>query len=93
MQGFDLNYVGVIIGPSVKLRDGQIEISPDESFFRAATNMRTMSDGSGKEVLSDTLLWNQLYVLMTRGVHGLFVYACDKELRDALLEAQKTMRS
>lgn len=93
IQGFDLNYVGVIIGPSVKLRDGQIKISPDESFFRAATNKRTMSDGSGKEALSDTLLWNQLYVLMTRGVHGLFVYACDEELRNALLEAQNASRS
>ena len=93
IQGFDLNYVGVIIGPSVKLRDGKIEISPDESFFRAATNKRTMSDGSGKELLSDTLLWNQLYVLMTRGVHGLFVYACDEELRIALLEAQNSSRS
>lgn len=93
IQGFDLNYVGVIIGPSVKLRDGQIKISPDESFFRAATNKRTMSDGSGKEALSDTLLWNQLYVLMTRGVHGLFVYACDEELRNALLEAQNSSRS
>lgn len=93
IQGFDLNYVGVIIGPSVKLRDGKIEISPDESFFRAATNKRTMSDGSGKELLSDTLLWNQLYVLMTRGVHGLFVYACDEELRNALLEAQNSSRS
>ena len=89
IQGFDLNYVGVIIGPSVKLRDGQIVISPDESYFRAATNRRTLSDGSGKGIFSDTLLWNQLYVLMTRGVHGLFVYACDDELREALLKAQR----
>ncbi|MGJ4077902.1 DUF2075 domain-containing protein [Corynebacterium jeikeium] len=89
VQGFDLNYAGVIIGPSVKLENGQIRISPDKSFFRAATNKRTLSYGSGKGDFSDELLWNQLYVLMTRGVHGLFVYACDEELRNALIQAQK----
>ncbi|AEX77669.1 DNA/RNA helicase domain-containing protein [Corynebacterium diphtheriae] len=31
IQGFDLNYAGVIIGPSVQYRDGKIVFIPKES--------------------------------------------------------------
>ncbi|WP_340700921.1 DNA/RNA helicase domain-containing protein [Corynebacterium diphtheriae] len=31
LQGFDLNYAGVIIGPSVQYRDGKIVFVPEES--------------------------------------------------------------
>ena len=87
IQGFDLNYAGVIIGPSVKYRDGRVVMDPKESYFKAATNNRTLSDGS-KQSFGEDLLWNQLYVLMTRGVKGLYIYAVDDELREALLKAQ-----
>ena len=32
----------------------------------------------------DDLLRNELRVLLTRGVNGLYIYACDKNLRDHL---------
>lgn len=87
VQGFDLNFAGVILGPSVKYRDGRILMDPSESYFKAATNNRTLSDGS-KRSFGIELLWNQLYVLLTRGVKGLYIYAVDDELRKALLNAQ-----
>ncbi|MBT1176516.1 DUF2075 domain-containing protein [Bifidobacterium callimiconis] len=40
IQGFDLNYAGVIIGPSVKYRDGRIVFDPDASENSLATNKR-----------------------------------------------------
>lgn len=88
VQGFDLNYVGVVIGPSVKYRNGKIVFDREESENRKAKQRRTLKDGS-KEYLSDFLLKNELNVLLTRGIHGLFLYAVDDELREALLKAQQ----
>lgn len=88
VQGFDLNYVGVVIGPSVKYRNGKIVFDKEESENRKAKQRRTLKDGS-KEYLSDFLLKNELNVLLTRGIHGLFLYAVDDQLQEALLKAQK----
>lgn len=88
VQGFDLNYVGVIIGPSVKFRNGRIVFDKDESENKKAKQRRTLKDGS-KEYLADFLLKNELNVLLTRGIHGLYIYAVDEELQEALLKAQR----
>lgn len=88
IQGFDLNYAGVIIGPSVSYRDGEIIFDPSKSKNKKATQKRTLKDGS-KEEVSDLLLKNELNVLLTRGVNGLYIYAVDKYLREALLKAQE----
>ena len=88
VQGFDLNYVGVVIGPSVKYRNGKIVFDKDESENKKAKQRRTLKDGS-KEYLSYFLLKNELNVLLTRGIHGLYLYAVDKQLQEALLKAQR----
>ena len=88
VQGFDLNYVGVIIGPSVKYRNGRIVFDKDESENKKAKQRRTLKDGS-KEYLADFLLKNELNVLLTRGIHGLYIYAVDDELQEVLLKAQR----
>lgn len=83
IQGFDLNYSAVIIGPSVKYRHGQIIFDPQGSKNKGATQRRTLKDGR-KVYLSDELLQNELNVLLTRGVHGLYLYAVDPELQAQL---------
>ena len=88
IQGFDLNYAGLIIGPSVKYRDGRIIFDPNESCNTKATQYRTMPDGSKKK-FGETFLKNELNVLMKRGINGLYIYACDEELRNRLLECSK----
>ncbi|WP_300767335.1 DUF2075 domain-containing protein [uncultured Bifidobacterium sp.] len=81
IQGFDLNYAGVIIGPSVQYRDGRIVINPHNSRNYLATNKR-----GGSQDFSVTNLRNELNVLLTRGVHGLYIFAVDRQLRDRLRE-------
>ena len=88
IHGFDLNYAGVIIGPSVKYRDGKIVFDPTASCNRKATQYRTMPDGSKKK-FGEEFLRNELNVLMKRGVNGLYIYACDNELRKKLLQCSK----
>ena len=88
IQGFDLNYAGVIIGPSVKYRNGEIVFDRSFSQNKKATRQRTLKNGK-KEQFSDMLLKNELNVLLTRGVNGLYIYAVDEELQKALLNAAK----
>lgn len=87
IQGFDLNYAGVILGESVRYRDGRIVFDSSASSYKQATQKRGLEDGR-KEDVSEELLRNQLNVLLTRGVHGLYLFAVDPELRSALLAAQ-----
>lgn len=86
IQGFDLNYAGVILGPSVKYRDGKIIFDPSASCNTKAIRNRTLSDGT-KQKFGETLIQHEVRVLMTRGVNGLYLYACDEQLRKALKEA------
>ena len=88
IQGFDLNYAGVILGPSVKFRDGKIVYDPKESCNRKAIRNRTLSDGT-KQKFGELLIQHEVRVLMTRGVNGLYIYACDDELRNELLKKSK----
>lgn len=88
IQGFDLNYAGVILGPSVKFRNGRIVFDPECSKNIKAVQNRTLSDGS-KKSFAETLIQHEVRVLMTRGVNGLCIYACDPELRKALKQAVK----
>ena len=86
IQGSDLNYAGVIIGPSVKYRNGKIIFDPSESCNKKAIQNRKMHDNK-KKTFSTELLKNELNVLLTRGVHGLYIHAIDPELQNKLMEA------
>lgn len=80
IQGFDLNIAGVIIGPSVKYRDGKVVYDPDASCDQYAKEKKASQDDRIRNIR------NQFNVLMKRGVHGLYIFAVDKQLREKLLE-------
>ncbi len=82
IQGFDLNYAGAIIGPSVKLREGRVVFDRSTSCSSAATNKR-----EGRPDYSEQNLHNELNVLLKRGVHGLYLFAVDPALQAALKAA------
>lgn len=79
IQGFDLNYVGVIVGPSVCYRDGKIVFDPNKS-----CNYQAIHGSENPEVN----LQHELNVLLKRGVHGLYLFAVDKELQEHLMAMQ-----
>ena len=86
IQGLDLNFAGVIIGPSVKYRDGKIILTKVRVLIKSYTR-RTLKDGS-KQYFSEMLLKNELNVLLTRGVNGLYIYAVDDQLRALKIAAK-----
>ena len=91
VQGFDLNYVGVIIGPSVSFKDGKVVFLPGNSKNKKAVRNRTFeseNDKPKKQKFGEILLKNKLNVLLTRGVKGLYIYAVDPVLQRELLKRQ-----
>lgn len=72
----------------MKYRNGKIIFDPKETSNSKVTMRRTLSDGSMQN-FAEELLKHEVRVLMTRGVNGLYIYACDDELRNALLQAMK----
>ena len=78
----------MIIGPSMKYRDGKIVFDREASKNKKAVEKRTLKNGK-KVYLSDNLLKNELNVLLTRGVNGLYLFAVDPALQEKLLEMQK----
>ncbi len=86
VQGYDLNYTGVIIGPDLRYDEDRDAIIFDRASYR---------DKKGKEnnprlgvVYSDDDLLryvrNIYAVLLTRGMRGTFIYVCDPPLREYL---------
>ena len=66
IQGFDLNFAGVILGPSVKYRDDKVVFDWECSENRRAIQKRTLSDGTSRQ-FAELLLRNEINVLLTRG--------------------------
>ncbi|MCR5710276.1 MAG: DUF2075 domain-containing protein [Bacteroidales bacterium] len=92
IQGFDLSYVGVILGPSVKFVDGKIQFKPSESKNKKATQNRSLSNGQ-RQKFGEIFIRNEVKVLLTRGVKGLYIYACDEPLQKALKTIAGTLVS
>lgn len=87
IQGSDLNYVGVILGPSViwDEENNSLGIDPSKSQDPEA-NMKPSAALSWSDNDRINNLKHIVNVLMTRGVHGIYIYAEDKKLRDKLME-------
>ena len=79
IQGFDLNYAGVIIGNELKY---------DKDNNRLYIDRKSYFDTNGKNKTSDEELrryiLNIYSVLCTRGISGTYIYACDDDLREYL---------
>jgi DUF2075 family protein len=86
IQGYDLNYAGVIIGPDLRYDSEQARLVFDrDSYFDTQGKMNNRM--LGIEYSDDDLLAyvrNIYAVLLTRGIRGTFVYVCDDALRSRL---------
>ena len=85
IQGFDLNYAGVILGPSVgyDVKTDSIVVHPDRYEDQEAFKKR--DDLGNLTPLQTKIIFNSINVLMKRGRYGLYLYAVDPVLRQRLL--------
>lgn len=86
IQGYDLNYAGVIIGKDLRYDRGSGRICFDRANYfdpRGTTNNRVLGiTYSDDDILQ--FVRNIYAVLLTRGILGTYVYVCDPHLRKYL---------
>lgn len=85
-QGLEMDYVGVIIGPDLLIRDGACVTDPtararDDRTISGYKALLSKDPNEAKSRL-DQLIKNTYRVLMTRGMKGCYVYSQDVETRD-----------
>jgi DUF2075 family protein/predicted GIY-YIG superfamily endonuclease len=80
VQGYDLNYVGVIIGPEIKYNPKNDEIIIDKEKYMDFNGVRSIES---LEELKSYII-NIYKTLLTRGILGTYLHAVDKDLEKYL---------
>jgi len=84
-QGLELDYVGVIVGPDLIVRNGKIITQPQEraSTDRSIHTWKTLIKKEPKVTRErlDVIIKNTYRTLMTRGQKGCYIYCVDEETR------------
>ncbi|WKZ31125.1 MAG: DUF2075 domain-containing protein [Candidatus Dojkabacteria bacterium] len=77
IQGYDLNYAGVIIGPEISYDKNKHKVVVDKSKYLDFNGKRAISDPAELEAY----IKNIYTTLLTRGINGTYVYIVDDSLR------------
>jgi SOS-response transcriptional repressor LexA len=82
-QGLELDYVGVIIGPDLVVRDGKVitdgaKRSKGDSSIKGYKGLLKTDSAAAREK-ADIIIKNTYRTLMTRGTKGCYVYSTDPE--------------
>lgn len=82
-QGLELDYVGVIIGPDLVARNGQLIFDPSERDPRDRT-VNTLRNSTDPDLRrkAEAIVQNTYRTLMTRGMKGCILYSEDQETRE-----------
>ena len=85
VQGFDLQYVAVIIGPTVTYAgNSKIEVDPKKYEDREAFKNRHDHDLESLDQIKRELILNSINILLKRGIKGCFIYFHDAEIFENL---------
>ena len=87
-QGLEVDYIGVIIGPDLLVKDGQVLTQPaarakSDSSIKGYKKLLAERPEEGKALVR-AVIKNTYRTLMTRGMKGCYVYCVDKELEGYL---------
>lgn len=86
IQGYDLNYAGVVVGRDLRFDPKEGRIRFDRSQYKDR-NGKANNNQLGLAYSDEQLLAyvrNIYTVLLTRGIRGTYVYVCDPHLREYL---------
>lgn len=89
IQGFDLNYVGVVLGPSVSYDEEQECLVIDPNLYKDTGAYAGVEGIENVDSAKEQIVLNSINILMKRGVKGLYLYASDESLRRKLLKLQR----
>ena len=83
LQGYDLDYVGVIIGNDLKFNPETKQIYADKDCY---FDQQGKSGVASKPEELKEYIKNIYLTLMTRGIKGTYLYICDEALREYFME-------
>lgn len=90
IQGYDLNYAGVIIGPEISYDPVQNKIVVDPKKYRDKNGRIGVEDMAELE----RYVINIYKTLLTRGIKGTYIYVADPALRElfskSIVESSET---
>lgn len=85
-QGLELDYVGVIIGEDLVIRDGRVvtDAGKRSSQDRSIRGYKSMfkDDPDTAQALADRIIKNTYRTLMTRGQKACYLFCVDKETNE-----------
>jgi DUF2075 family protein len=90
-QGLEVETIGVIIGPDLAYRDGEVVTVPaarartDQSLKGYKVGLKR--DPQAIRLKADAIIRNTYRTLMSRGTRSCWVFACDPELNNWLKQA------
>ena len=79
VQGFDLNYAGVVFAPDIEYVPGK-GIQPVKKNYHDRMSRSSVAGRTEKNIL------NSYLVLLTRGIRGTYIYCCDKKLQQYFID-------
>lgn len=89
-QGLEVDYIGVIVGEDLIVRDGKVITDPSkrskmDSSIRGYKKLLENDPVEGKKKI-DRIIKNTYRTLMTRGMKGCYVYFVDKTTRNFFIQ-------
>ncbi len=92
-QGLELDYVGVIIGKDLIVRNGEVLVDPSmrsrmDSSIKGYKKMLKENPEKAKDLIR-RIIKNTYRTLMTRGIKGCYIWAEDEETNEWLKEMLK----
>lgn len=96
-QGLELDYVGVIIGSDMIVRNGKVitDVTKRATTDQSVKGMKRMLeiDRENTLKLADRIIKNTYRTLMTRGMKGCYIYCVDEETQRYFVELNKHVHS
>ena len=89
VQGDDLNYMGIIIGNDLLYRNGKLIFNREACADSGAMKRSQRQVANNEQISEDDMLEQILRtyrILMNRAVKGVYIYACDEELKHYLTD-------
>ncbi|HUV50581.1 MAG TPA: DNA/RNA helicase domain-containing protein [Anaerolineae bacterium] len=94
-QGLEVDYIGVILGPDIVIRNGEVVVQPDQ---RAKTDQslkgykRALRENPEAAIVkAGAIVKNTYRTLMSRGQKGCYIYSTDSETNAYFSELAKSV--
>ena len=95
-QGLELDYVGVIIGPDLIVRDGRIITQPEERSKNDSSikgyKKAHKEDPDAADAKAEAIIKNTYKTLLSRGMKGCYIWCTDQETNEYFKDLLGQMR-